>query len=195
MVTRLPTSSCCSVVNRVRYGTATACAAPAVTDGSPVDDHNEPSTSSARRGSSHRKRGTLAAWRHRCMGQRLLTARVISEVSPAPRCRQPLSRAIPAPPRPPSTRSPPTSPARFRRRTPNTEAPLGDPRRTPSTGWPRSPTAEPASPRAGASEFTPSRFTYDTGCAASVRVTTMSSPVRQDNDTTELPSPKPSRRG
>src|SRR6201992_2343607 len=50
-------------------------------------------------------------------------------------------------------------------------------------------------PRAGASEFTPSRFTYDTGWVASVRVTTMSSPVRQDNDTTDVPNPKPSRRG
>src|ERR1700744_632539 len=50
-------------------------------------------------------------------------------------------------------------------------------------------------PRPGASEFTPSMFTYDTGCVASVRVTTMSSPVRQDNDTTDVPSPNPSRRG
>src|ERR1700736_4380073 len=50
-------------------------------------------------------------------------------------------------------------------------------------------------PGPGASELTPSRLTYDTGCPASVRPTTMSSPVRHDSDTTDDPRPKPSRRG
>src|ERR1700683_39244 len=47
----------------------------------------------------------------------------------------------------------------------------------------------------GASEFTPSMLTYDTGCSASLRLTAMSSSVRHDNDTTEEPNPNPSRRG
>src|ERR1700712_342555 len=71
-----PTSSCCSVANKVRYGTATACAALALTDGNPVDDHNEASISRARNGSSQRRNGTFGD-----IGYRLLTGRVTGAVA------------------------------------------------------------------------------------------------------------------
>ncbi|EUA32795.1 hypothetical protein I552_0274 [Mycobacterium xenopi 3993] len=76
---------------------------------------------------------------------------------------------------------------------PKAEAPHGDRRRTPPTVS-RDHADRVCKPLLGASELTPSRLTYETGCCGSVRLTAMSSPVRQANDTTDDPNPKPNRR-